>query len=80
MLLCFVPADEGGTQVYVVVEAVEGRCKSSGTCGCHWGMGTEDVESLSDSREDKANPGWRNMADRLGVRPVWSSCEVATGS
>ena len=35
MLLCFVPADEGGTQVYVVVEAVEGRCKSSGICGCH---------------------------------------------
>ena len=24
-----------GYQVYVVVEAVEGRCKSSGICGCH---------------------------------------------
>ena len=23
-------------QVYVVVEAVEGRCKSSGICGCRW--------------------------------------------
>jgi len=25
-----------GPQVYVVVEAVEGRCKSSGICGRRW--------------------------------------------
>jgi hypothetical protein len=25
-----------GRQVYVAVEAVEGRCKSSGICGRHW--------------------------------------------
>ena len=25
-----------GAQVYVVVEAVEGRCRSSGICGSRW--------------------------------------------
>ena len=30
--------------------------------------GTEDVASLPEFREDTANPGCRNIADRLGVR------------
>ena len=52
-----------GPQVYVGVEAVEGRCKSLGS----FGPGTEDVERLPEFREDTTNPGWRNMADRLGL-------------
>ena len=34
------------------------------------GDGAEDVESLPEFRGDTANPGWRNIADRLGVRPL----------
>ena len=33
-------------------------------------MGAEDAESLPEFRGDTVNPGWRNMADRLGVRPL----------
>ena len=38
-----------GPQVYVVVEAVEGRCKSSGICGRRWRW-VEDAESARDQR------------------------------
>ena len=33
-------------------------------------MDTEDVESLPEFRGDTANPGWSNIADRLGVTPL----------
>ena len=33
-------------------------------------MGTEDAESLPEIRGDTTNPGWRNIADRLSVRPL----------
>ena len=56
-------------QLYVVVEAVEGRCKSSGICGRRWRW-VEDAESLPEIRGDTTNSGWRNIADRLSVRPL----------
>ena len=33
-------------------------------------MGTEDAETLLEFRADTANPGWRNIADLLGVEPL----------
>ena len=39
-----------GSRVYVVVEAVEGRCKSSGICGRRWRW-VQRMQRVSQSSE-----------------------------
>ena len=51
------------------MEAEEGHCESSGICGRRWRW-VQRMQSLPEIREDMTDPGWRNIADQLGVRPL----------